>query len=230
MKYSCKSMRFINLLIIYFTSMDYPEEWNQLPRHERRKKVRAIEREKTKKTKITQKIKNSIILVIMVGVLVGGFIMLTRKSPEQIEIAKKTELVSLDGKVVEFPIEGRDHVPSSENVSYKTNPPTSGDHLAEAKTWGVYSDEIDDKAAVHGLEHGGIWISYKDINDDEIQSLKEIGKNNSQSVIVSPRIENEDKIVVVSWGKMMKLESVDKVLIQKYIDTYKNQSPEKLAR
>jgi len=29
---------------------------------------------------------------------------------------------------------------------------------------------------------------------------------------------------------MMKLESVDKVLIQKYIDTYKNQSPEKLAR
>jgi len=28
----------------------------------------------------------------------------------------------------------------------------------------------------------------------------------------------------------MKLESVDKVLIQKYIDTYKNQSPEKLAR
>lgn len=210
--------------------MDHPEEWNQLPRHERRKKIRELERVKANKTKTTQKIKNSIISVIIVSVLVGGFIMLTRKSPEQTEIAKKTELVSLDGKVKEFPIEGRDHVPSSENVSYKTNPPTSGDHLAEAKTWGVYSDEIDDKAAVHGLEHGGIWITYKDIGADEIQTLKEIGKSNSQSVIVSPRSENENKIVVVSWGKMMKLESVDRAFIQKYIDTYKNQSPEKLAR
>jgi len=220
-------MIFINLLIIY---MDHPEEWSQLPRHERRKKVRELERVKANKTKTTQKIKNTIISVIMVGVLVGGFMALTRKSPEQIEIAKKTELVSLDGKVTEFPIEGRDHVPSSENVSYKTNPPTSGDHLAEAKTWGVYDEEIDNKAAVHGLEHGGIWITYKDINDDEIQTLKEIGNSNSQSVIVSPRLENEDKIVVASWGKMMKLETIDKALIQKYIDTYKNQSPEKLAR
>lgn len=210
--------------------MDHLEEWSQLPRHERRKKVRELERVKANKTKTTQKIKNSIILVIIVSVLVGGFILLTRKSPEQIEIAKKTELVSLDGKVAEFPIEGRDHVPSSENVSYKTNPPTSGDHLAEAKTWGMYDKEIDDKAAVHGLEHGGIWISYKDINDDEIQTLREIGNSNSQSVIVSPRLENENKIVVASWGKMMKLETVDKALIQKYIDTYKNQSPEKLAR
>jgi len=210
--------------------MDHPEEWNQLPRHERRKKVRELEREQTKKIKTTQKIKNSIIVVIMVGILVGGFIMLTRKSPEQIEFEKKVETISLEGKVKEFPIEGREHISARDNVSYKTNPPTSGDHLAEAKTWGVYSDEIDDKAAVHGLEHGGIWISYKDISDDEIQFLKEIGKNNSQSVIVSPRSENEDKIVIASWGKMMKLESVDKVLIQKYIDTYKNHSPEKLAR
>ncbi|MDP4011699.1 MAG: DUF3105 domain-containing protein [Candidatus Roizmanbacteria bacterium] len=210
--------------------MDHPEEWTQLPRHERRKKVRELERVKANKTKTTQKIKNTIISVVIVGVLVGGFILLTKKSPEQVEFEKKVETISLDGKVEEFPIEGRDHVLEKDNVSYKTNPPTSGDHLAEAKTWGVYDEEIDNKAAVHGLEHGGIWITYKDINAVEIQSLKEIGNSNSQSVIVSPRSENENKIVVASWGKMMKLESVDKAIIQKYIDTYKNDSPEKIAK
>ena len=115
-------------------------------------------------------------------------------------------------------------------MNYDTNPPTSGDHLAQAENWGVYEKEIDDKAAVHGLEHGGIWISYKEITDDEKAALEEIGKQNSQSAIVSPRLANDVKIAIVSWGRMMKLESADKALIQKYIDTYKNQSPEKIAR
>jgi len=210
--------------------MNYPEEWNELPRHERRKKVREFERGKAKKTKTTQKIKKSILSLIMISVLVGGFILLTKKSPEQIAFEKKIETISLDGKVREYPIEGRGHISSNENVTYKTNPPTSGDHLADAKTWGVYNDEIDDKAAVHGLEHGGIWISYKNISEKEIQILKEVGESNSQSVIVSPRSENDNKVVVASWGQIMKLESVDKALIQKYIDTFKNNSPEKIAR
>lgn len=80
------------------------------------------------------------------------------------------------------------------------------------------------------LEHGGIWISYKEIDDETKKILEEIGKSNPQSVIVSPRPANENRIAIVSWGKMMKLDLVDKALIQKYIDTYKNQSPEKLAR
>jgi len=83
---------------------------------------------------------------------------------------------------------------------------------------------------VHNLEHGGIWISYKDISEEDISILKEISKQNSQSTVVSPRSGNDNKIVIASWGKMMRLDSVDKALIQKYIDTYKNQSPEKLAR
>jgi len=116
------------------------------------------------------------------------------------------------------------------NVEYQTNPPTSGDHLAQAENWGIYDKEIDDKAGVHSMEHGGIWISYKDIGAEERQGLEEIGKENSQSTVVSPRSGNDNKIVVASWGKLIRLESVDKALIQKYIDTYKNQAPEKLAQ
>lgn len=210
--------------------MDYPEEWNELPKHERRKKIKALKREQQMKAEQLKKIKNWTVIVIVSVTAIFGITQLTKKSPEQLEFEKQVETVSLDGRVEEFEIEGRDHVPASTAVDYQTNPPTSGSHLAQAKEWGIYDKEIDDKAAVHSMEHGGIWISYKDLSTEEIQVLEDIGKQNSLSTLISPRQGNDNKIVVTSWGKMMKLDGVDKALIQKYIDTYKNQSPEKLAR
>jgi hypothetical protein len=167
-------------------------------------------------------------LVLVLAIL--GYTQLTKKSPQQIEFEQQVEDVSLEGKVEDFEIEGSNHVSPGINVEYKTNPPTSGSHLSQGQNWGVYNKEINDKAAVHGLEHGGIWITYKDVNEETKEELESIGKANSQSVIVSPRSSNDNKIVVASWGRMMKLDSIDKVLIQKYIDVYKNQSPEKLAQ
>jgi len=210
--------------------MDYPDEWNQLPKHERKKKLKELRREHEQKSDKIKKIRNWGLIAVVLLVGVFGFIQLTKKSPEQIEFEKQVQAVSLEGKVEEFPIEGRDHVSAGTSVEYKTNPPTSGSHLGEAENWGVYEKELDDKAAVHGLEHGGIWISYKDIDDETKKILEGIGKSNPQSVIVSPRPTNDSKIAIASWGRTMKLESVDKTLIQKYIDMYKNQSPEKLAR
>lgn len=210
--------------------MDYPEEWNELPRHERKKKLRALRKSLDRKTNLMKKIRNTGLIVTLIIVLVVGYKFLTQKTPEQVEYEQTVEAISLEGEVEEFEIEGRDHIPSGTDVVYNTNPPTSGGHLAQAENWGVYSKEIDDKAGVHNLEHGGIWISYKDISEEEIRVLEDLGKQNSQSTVVSPRSANDDKIVVASWGKMIKLESVDKALIQKYIDTYKNQSPEKLAK
>jgi hypothetical protein len=212
------------------TNMDYPEEWNELPKHERKKKLKALRRENERKTETIKMIRNWSFVIVVLVVAIFGYLQLTKKSPERIEFEQKVETVSLDGKVEEFPIEGRDHVPLGTTVEYKTNPPTSGGHLAQAEKWGVYSKEIEDKAAVHGLEHGGIWISYKNVDEETKNILEEIGKQNSQSVIISPRNANDAKIAVVSWSRMMKLEEVDQALLQKYIDTYKNQSPEKLAR
>jgi|SRR3990167_4257704 len=175
-------------------------------------------------------VRNVFLMIVILIIGIFGYLQLTRKSPEQVEFDQQVKAASLDGKVAEFAIEGRDHVSAGTAVQYQTNPPTSGAHLSQAENWGVYDQEIDDKAAVHGLEHGGIWISYQGISDEQKSILEEIGKANRQSVIVSPRSTNNDKIVVASWGKMMKLETADKALIQKYIMQYKNQSPEKLAR
>lgn len=210
--------------------MDYPQEWNELPKHERRKKLKTLRRQQEEKSRLLKKIRN---WGLAAAVLITGIFalsQLTGKSPEQLDLERQTAAASLEGKVDNFDIEGREHVPPGTNVEYQTNPPTSGGHLAEAKNWGIYDREIDDKAGVHNLEHGGIWITYKDLSAEEIHTLEQIGQQNPQSTLISPRSANLTKIAVVSWGKMMSLDSVDRALIQKYIDTYKNQSPERLAR
>ncbi len=115
--------------------------------------------------------------------------------------------------------------------SYNSNPPTSGPHYPEPANWGVYQEELVDGQAVHNLEHGGIWISYRpDIDDASKEILEEIGKRNSGSVIVSPRASNDSLIALTSWGRIEKMDAVDEEFINNYILSNKNKSPEQFAR
>lgn len=209
--------------------IDYPSQWDELPKRERKKKIRELKKKKQKRAKLFKKLKNIGIIVVVIAASIGIYKLTTKESPEEAAFKKEVQEATLDGRVETSEIEGREHV-TQKGVEYKTNPPTSGAHFGQPTDWGVYSKELVDESVVHSLEHGGIWISYKDISDEEKTILEEIGKENPQSVIVSPRSANDANIAVVSWGKLMKLEKADKALIQKYINTHINQSPEQLAR
>src|SRR3989344_6518310 len=154
--------------------IDYPDEWNELPKRERKQKIRELKKQGQKKAQDNKKTRNLFLAIVVLIIAIGGYGLLAQKPPEVAEFEEEVNEVSLEGKVEEFPIEGREHVSTRAEVNYKTNPPTSGEHLAQAENWGVYGKDIDDKAAVHGLEHGGIWISYKDVDDETKKVLEEI--------------------------------------------------------
>ncbi|HRN69837.1 MAG TPA: DUF3105 domain-containing protein [Candidatus Woesebacteria bacterium] len=171
--------------------------------------------------------------ILGIALIVGVSYLANKKTPEELAFEKAIEDASIEGMIEEFEIEGREHVqPGTDVEGYKTNPPTSGTHWSEAQTWGKYDEEVPDGAAVHALEHGGIWISYNEISDEMLKVLEEIQSENSGSVVLSPRRKNDSDIVIASWGRTMRLSEaeVNKAVIQKYINTYKNDSPEKLAR
>ncbi len=131
----------------------------------------------------------------------------------------------------EFPNQGQTHItPGQSHDSYNSNPPTSGPHLAQQANWGVYSTPLQDEQAIHNLEHGGIWISYKDIDDQTKAQLETIAKANSGSVIMSPRDGNDAKIVLASWTRMEKLDGYDEGKILEFIKSNKNKSPEPIAQ
>ena len=145
-------------------------------------------------------------------------------------ISKKASIGEMGSS---FPIEGDKHVSDGTKVEYRTNPPTSGDHYGVPANWGVYDHEIPDEAAVHNLEHGGVWITYKPEIAETIKAkLIEITKSNSK-VIMTPRAKNDAPIALVSWGRIYKPEisaegAFDESGVSDFILKYKNTGPEKV--
>ena len=188
------------------------------------KEKRELEQENKKREYERQiklkKLKKSLPWILFIGLLVFIFtwVISENKKEQAVTIGNKVEIV------------GRDHIDiDKEQTTYNSNPPTSGAH-GESLPWGFYEEEIKDGNAVHNLEHGGIWISYKDLNGTEIDKLRVIAKNNPGSVIVSPRASNDSKVAVASWGRLLKMETIDEDKIREYIRKNKNKSPERLAR
>lgn len=120
---------------------------------------------------------------------------------------------------------------SSPHTPYNSNPPTSGQHVAFTAPWGFHTETVDDEVLVHNLEHGGIWISYKDPNDTEaIDQLRALLPQLPRKTIVTPRPKNDSRIAVVSWGHILKLDHVDATLIRQFAEANYNKAPEPQAQ
>jgi hypothetical protein len=85
-------------------------------------------------------------------------------SSVKLPVRKETDLTKAAkaaGCVVKsFPLEGREHTTSK--VTYKTNPPTSGNHNPNPSEDGYYPNGAPPKERnVHALEHGRLEIQWK---------------------------------------------------------------------
>lgn len=172
--------------------------------------------------------------LIVIGVVVVLVILAFISS----SMAKKKEKQAIDNlfdkqivlDIQEFKDQGADHISDPGLFTYNSNPPTSGPHYGQAPGWGFYPEPIDDESAIHALEHGGVWVSYRDLNQEEINLLKEFASNNSQSVIVTPRPQNSSRISAASWTKLVDFENIDVEALQKFLLLYKNKTHEPLAK
>ena len=129
-----------------------------------------------------------------------------------------------------YPDQGAAHIAlGASHPAYNSNPPTSGWHTPQTVPWGARRDAIPDEILIHNLEHGGIWISYKDPNDTAlVEKLEALASRYRSKVIVTPRPSNDAPIAVAAWTKLMKLQVFDEAAIVKFIDAYKNKGPEKV--
>lgn len=126
-----------------------------------------------------------------------------------------------------------------EHVSYTSNPPTSGPHYSGTTTQNgigpveckTYNQEIEDEAIIHNLEHGVVWVSYKDASDKDLAGKLSAITEDFTKVVLSPRSANDSKIALASWTRLLKLDSFDEQKIRDFIKLYRSSkaAPEPLA-
>ena len=127
-----------------------------------------------------------------------------------------------------FKAQSRDHIKAeATHDNYNSNPPTGGWHNAQAVQSGIYSKEFPDEQLVHNLEHGHIWIAYKpDLPKEQIDALARIALDYGSKIIMAPRSANDAPIALVAWERLLKLDTVDELQIQAFIDVYRGHGPE----
>ena len=128
----------------------------------------------------------------------------------------------------DFPSQGQTHIADGQShPAYNSNPPTSGWHYATPADWGIYQQTIPDEVLIHNLEHGGIWISYRNADDQRtIQQLTDIVRRYPDHVILTPRPANDRPIAIAAWGHLLKLDTVDSTVILDFIARYIRKGPE----
>jgi hypothetical protein len=122
-----------------------------------------------------------------------------------------------------FPEAGRDHIdPGEQPDNWNSNPPTSGDHLANWVQPGVYNSEQDMRGMVHSLEHGYVLILYRDIPKDELDQLETFVEDRDGSkLILAPYSGLEQNgVALAAWRNLEVLQRVNMDVVQAFVNDY----------
>lgn len=125
-----------------------------------------------------------------------------------------------------------DHVTGP--VQYAVIPPVGGQHNGVWMNAGVYDKPVPTERAVHNLEHGAVWITYRpNLPASQIQQLRDLvgkqsmineGDNSNRYVDLSPWADNSlsSPIVISSWGYQLKVDSPTDPRLQQFIDKFRH--------
>jgi Protein of unknown function (DUF3105) len=112
-----------------------------------------------------------------------------------------------------------DHTHVTGTVQYDTTPPTGGNHadLWADCTGTVYPKAIANENAVHMLEHGAIWVTYREgLPASEVNTLKKVVEGQNY-MAMSPFPNLKTKVSLQAWGYQLFVDSVTDPRIEDFV-------------
>ncbi len=166
--------------------------------------------------KRTRRRRMVILSAVGLGVVAVIGFALTRPEPEELS------------NVETFSDMGGGHLAEGEAPpEYNSSPATSGRHSPNAAQCGSYASEVPDLVQVHNLEHGTVVIQYRpDLPETEVEILRAYARSKPGHILVAPRSDLSDSVVVTSWTRMLRLDSVDLETIDVYYARFVRTGPE----
>lgn len=173
-------------------------------RKERLERMRAEEKRQDRRRAILIWGIVGAVVVLLVGLV--SFELIRRGNEGQIEGLRTYENLS------------RDHVTG--NVDYEQTPPVGGRHQQVWLNCGIYDEPVPNENAVHSLEHGAAWITYRpDLPDSQVEHLRDLVRG-EQFIVLSPYPDLPSPVVASAWGLQLRLQDADDPRLERFIREY----------
>ena len=117
--------------------------------------------------------------------------------------------------------------PSANHVSTRvdypgsaTAAPDSGNHNPYPQTCAVYGSAVVNEHAVHSMEHGAVWITYRpDLPADQVDVLKKLVEGNDNRML-SPYPGQASPVALQAWGRRLDVGSATDPQVARFADAY----------
>lgn len=114
------------------------------------------------------------------------------------------------------------HTHVSGPVKSNRNPPAGGPHSAVWLNCGFYAKPVPNQNAVHSLEHGAVWVTYRpDLAASELTLLRQVAESlydgPERYVILSPYPGLPAPIVASAWGAQLHVDNVSNPALVSFI-------------
>jgi hypothetical protein len=148
-----------------------------------------------------------------VGAAVLALIVFLSIPPEKVPdgIPDGTQAISLaDPTHIEGPID------------YEVAVPAGGPHNPIPLDCGIYDVEVPQENAVHSLEHGAVWITYRpDVGNAAIDTLAGVARSRSKAIL-SPIADQTSPIMATAWGWQLELAEADDIRLRQFIIAFES--------
>jgi Protein of unknown function (DUF3105) len=124
------------------------------------------------------------------------------------------------------------HAHVTRPVTYSVTPPVGGQHNAAWMNCGIYDKPVPNERAVHNMEHGAIWITYRpSLPASEVDQLRAFAQKQtvppsaegapSRYMDLTPYPGLPSPIVISSWGFQLKASSPSDPRLQRFVNTFR---------
>ncbi len=162
------------------------------------------------------------VLLTLLVVAVTGFVVACGDEKEEVQVP-----VEDAGVVRTFEIASRKHVTGK--VVYEHMPPVGGDHSSAWQECGYYDRLIVAERGVHSMEHGAVWITFRDgLGRDDRRRLRELAEGRRHVLVSRWDDKLPAPLVASAWGRQVKLRSAADPELQQFVDMFAGgpQAPE----
>lgn len=113
-------------------------------------------------------------------------------------------------------------------VCIEETPPAGGPHAATWQNCGIYDQPIPSETAVHSLEHGAVWLTYRpDLPPADVERLRDLTRGRTH-VLLSPFPGLPAPVAASAWGVQLQVDTAADERLGQFVQRFAQgpQAPE----